>query len=531
MGKWGKIGAVAAVAVVVAVVGSAKYCSNRAQQYFTQDLQQLPVLRTLPVPVTLESVDYRSGFFSSSAKTRIVVAGEAVAMLKHDIAHGPSPGMTVVTTIDTEDEASKLLAMSVPAEIFPLQELKIYSVAGLSGVNNTLILPALSYEGRHESLQIDAMRLAVASDFKLESLNGKFVLPKLDFKAASSAASFENLQVAFDTEKVQGVYIGKTRSSLANFKFTDEETVTLGLQRLDLEGRDGLSSGRYQYTGSATVKGLLIQGKEFESLRADLVMEDIEALELLQLLSNVEALVRGERAYKDKVEQAFNQLFSGSPKIKLERMLVKTAEGLVEMSASAGLLNAPVPENSAQIDKNVEEHGTAEFNFASPKKALFTVLWAVQALDRYGPEKMSEHRQERITRNVTRDLEQIVEEGLLVEDGERYTASMSYSQGTADINGKDPMEASRSRAAEAMALSDLRNARTGCKAYFADHNRYPRDKDELLGLGWIQLSDGVQLEYSGAEDQQSFTLSTYHEQGKAVYTMTSDSFKIEKNPR
>lgn len=127
-------------------------------------------------------------------------------------------------------------------------------------------------------------------------------------------------------------------------------------------------------------------------------------------------------------------------------------------------------------------------------------------------------------------------------DGQAYLLTANHQEGTllygvssdfTDIKtaSREQMEVYQLKAYNASAAADIRNARVCCEAYFADNYRYPRDRETLLSLGWLQLSDGVSLTYKAASDGQSYALGTYHEKGDTVYSTRSDITSIEEAKR
>jgi Tfp pilus assembly protein PilE len=79
----------------------------------------------------------------------------------------------------------------------------------------------------------------------------------------------------------------------------------------------------------------------------------------------------------------------------------------------------------------------------------------------------------------------------------------------------------RMKAYNAAALSDLRNARTSCEAFFVDHQRYP----ETLNEAAFQSAQGVQVSYERIDDR-NFIILSKHANGTKLYQMTSNGVEI-----
>jgi len=74
----------------------------------------------------------------------------------------------------------------------------------------------------------------------------------------------------------------------------------------------------------------------------------------------------------------------------------------------------------------------------------------------------------------------------------------------------------------AAALTDLRNAKTSCYAFYAAHKRYP----QTLHEAGFQSANGVQVTYERIDDK-NFIILSQHASGAKIYKITSTSSRID----
>ncbi len=528
MGKWLKIYSVVIVVLVGLSFGIAKFNSNRAEDLFKKKITRLNEVNRLPIPIRIEKVAYERGLFSSNAKSKVSVGPQAIATLNHAISHGPIPGITVETTLDTEDEATQQLLRILPNN-FAVKDIRITTEAGLGGISNRIVVPAFGINNRRESLNVGNTTLHIENDLEFTSAKGEIVLSRFDFKQKEKSLHVEDLAIAFDSNKKDGIFIGTSQARLSNFKVEDQGAARLRIASLKMEAEGDLDDGKYCADSSIVANDLSIQGKNFASVRADLSLQRVDALEFLRLLSDASGFAANNYEHSSKIKQAYLKMFSGSPQLKLERFEVQAPEGPVSMTASIGMTDAEVPQNDNRIDNNFRKYGIAELKGNSSKKALQSLMWAVAALESYGPRKLDSRQEERVSRLAEGAISQMVANNFLVEEGDGYQTKFSFDRGIMEKNGrKDDMVA---RASNQTAVSDLKNARTACEAFYADNMRYPRDMAELENSGRVRFSENVHCDYAAVNDQKSYALTAYHESGNKIYSCNSSSPEISERSR
>lgn len=80
----------------------------------------------------------------------------------------------------------------------------------------------------------------------------------------------------------------------------------------------------------------------------------------------------------------------------------------------------------------------------------------------------------------------------------------------------------RVKGANSSALSDLRNIKTGCEAYYADNKRYP---DNLSQIQFV-ASPGVEVSYQPDPDRKGYLITTIHRTGDRKYGAASEKTEI-----
>lgn len=85
----------------------------------------------------------------------------------------------------------------------------------------------------------------------------------------------------------------------------------------------------------------------------------------------------------------------------------------------------------------------------------------------------------------------------------------------------------RTRAMNAGAQADLRNAAAAQEAYQVDNSIYKSDPNGLIGSTYgLFLSDNVVI--GGTGNSSAYTMTAYHSSGDVTYTLTGPGGTIQK---
>lgn len=479
-----RTGAILGTVAAVALVGAGAYLGG-AYWIGTKMEDRLPDLvasfDTSANKFDLEVTDYERHFFGSTMTVRATMTGRVAEDFADEfgappafryraaVTHGPllfgsdrvfgaaavDGGVALPAGVRSALKGKEDLAVTLPADAFMEADLSL----GF-GMDGLVRLSSPTYQGpvlqdpddASESAHLEwggldgTIAFETGADQTVRRLDSDVRMPTVAVRPGPDTEEFEaqfevaGSQLEADLRKPEGrsFWVGETtlgfdRASLKAWESGDRSRFTLsgGSLEEDSELTDGLVDSRFvlsvdELTGKApdlqerqTVEDLKVD-IGFNHLQADAIDRATETLAKAATLS--------QEAVQGRFQGVFEDLLAANPEIQLNRIRADFGEGPLNVEGYAKVTGdgpLPAPQGLAALLERLDAKLVAEV----PKAAL-TRLQMAQLQSQYdAPE-------ERIRRAVSSQQQNLLRQGFMEEDGDRFRTEARIKGSSLRINGR-----------------------------------------------------------------------------------------------
>lgn len=403
--------------------------------------------------VVLELTDFHRGLFSSEAIYAFHVYDEDLQTTSlswtSQIEHGPVPLSRLVTLklwpvmarVTTELEPNELTSKLYPnTDTAPLTGDMVIHYGG--GVAGQVRFAATEIESDTARLNFSGLQMDFASDASAEHIRLKAHTDNIEVATLSDepvTVSLSGIRYETDlTTHSSGLHLGKSRFELAQLEVLLPDDVAIGATRMiqtdELYEENGMISGNTRYDqGPLTYNGEALGSLSTRWSYSGLDPVALNSLSDLYLGALTGAPVAPSDAMQ-RVEEAFSALLAGEPKLSLDSLEIRTANGRSELSLSADLtLPASRKLPSAEDAVEVLSRASAKLNLS---KAMLRDISLMQGLAE--PELDKQEIANRADMFAAMVGEMAVAMELAVAEGEDALISdLQYADGKLQLNGKE----------------------------------------------------------------------------------------------
>ncbi len=317
-------------------------------------------------PVTLTSVGYQRGFFSSRAITELTLAAPAGSgpggqggsepvrvAFEHTLYHGPlliggplGGGSVALAMVDTgivfpegEGEEFREMLREVPELAESFARVRF----GFDGkVRCRAKVPPFLKEKDGATITFDGLTVNVDYAPGDGSLVGNVAMPNLDVRLDGGSMRWNGLSGSFDlVEALPGLFVGPSRAEFGgmeidfvNVKSGQRERVAI--RRIDIASDSSHDGSMVHASQVMSFGGVTVGGETYGPLEIDMDIRNMDGQVLSSYQTQVMAVYR--RANQSRPEEMFSQLLpvysdlatrllAGSPEFNIRRFYVNTPKG------------------------------------------------------------------------------------------------------------------------------------------------------------------------------------------------------------
>lgn len=447
------------VAVIGAAVLVAPYfIGEHAEKQFTQGHEWLQQEIIYP-QVSVQQGEYRKGWFSSETSTRVTITSvaegeEPVSFeLLHHINQLPLPtGMMRVQSelVLPAEVAGKLKEYFNDAPLLSAQ-----TVVGFSG-SATTTLTSPGYSGplkSDEALQLDWQGLegTINSDGQMRHISASLSAPGLSFEDGEGKVTVSQLN--YSTDLVRGMHdlwFGSASASMEQMGL-DVETAENGPTRMQMnkarlttEQRE--DDTRVDIDGKLTFDTIEVNGFSVSDGVYDVAYHNLDAASLGQLNNSVKQLMQEQPQDPSLLFTGMmphlQGLLSQKPELAIRQLQVETPMGTVSGKlhmALTDVLNDAVMQDPTMLMDIVK----IDLDASLPKPMLMGILSSsatntvMQMAKAQGQELSAEELAEQSSALMQQQLQGLLAQQLMVEEGDNYATSIHYNQQKLMINDQD----------------------------------------------------------------------------------------------
>ena len=459
------------------VIGTAAatpfWFGGQIENQFQAQVSELKNNTAIPPWMKMRVDQYQSGWLSSTAQTTFTIdlanftPPDAQADLpktidlvfNHTIKHGPFSDSQLVmgvieSTLVVPDEYATIVEHYFGNQS-PLQQTTAIYLNGES-VSKLTVPP---YEGpSHDNkatINWQGLNGTMHGQWQVGEGSGKLSAPLLQISSDNGNATFRSLTID-----------GKTRLSpegltLSNGSFAIDE---LGFQGRTPEGKEtdvqltGLkfkvASDQQANLVSATETisfGKLLANNELDLGPGELAIEvrNLDANTLVKMQENFQAIERSATTLEQRNEafafallEALPELLRHSPQINFNKLQLTTDKGQINGHLKFAFDGTGADDINLQIPATLVPHLNMDFKASLPlalTQAISESLMRSQiriALQQQEQEVSAEEFEQLVANATQQQLANLEQNGILVNEGEHYTAHLNFAAGKLTLNGK-----------------------------------------------------------------------------------------------
>ena len=450
---------IAGTTVIGAAVLVAPYfIGEHAEKQFTQGHEWLQQEIIYP-QVSVQQGEYRKSWFSSETSTRVTItpAAEGEEPVSFELLHhiNQLPLPTGMMRVQSE--------LVLPAEVSEKLEeyfngaplLTAQTVVGYGG-STTTTLTSPGYSGplkSDEALQLDWQGLegSISSDSQMRHVSASLSAPGLSFEDGEGKVTLSQLH--YNTEIVRGMHdlwFGTSGASMEQIEI-DVETPESGPTRMQMNNARLTTEQREDDTrvdidGKLTFDTIEVNGFSVSDGVYDVAYHNLDAASLGQLNSSVKQLMQEQPQDPSLLFAGMmphlQGLFSQKPELAIRQLQVETPMGTVSGKlhmALTDVLNDAVMQDPTMLMDIVK----IDLDASLPKPMLMGLLstsasnTVMQIAKAQGQELSAEELAEQSSALMQQQLQGLLAQQLMVEQGDNYATSIQYNQQKLMINDQD----------------------------------------------------------------------------------------------
>lgn len=407
-------------------------------------------------PLTLTNVQYDRGLFSSTALTRVALTnaeeeGEEFAMLlKHVVRHGPLPlgatdGMrpalaqveTLLADVSLQPDATRKLLTTVPA----LEQAQAVTWIGFQGQADCVVqIPAVATANSEKNSSFTASACIMRFQYNpsQQALDGDLDFPELQIQDQDEVVSLHGLRGQFDlVETLPWLYVGRVTTVFDRMDVKASNSSSFSLNGLHFISDSGIQNDRLFCLQNATLDSLLAGEKTYGPIVFDTALRNVDAKNISEFQGRMRSMY-GQQGSTEEIEarlnalleEFFSKILAGNPELEISRFSLRTDEGDLE-----GKLNVRLTGSGSVAVMNPL--------LLLPRLEIRGEVSAKETLVRYAVEQAFASELKGAQEGVTIDqyyeaqIGPLLEQELLVRDGDRLKSSGALIQGRLSVNGKE----------------------------------------------------------------------------------------------
>lgn len=410
----------------------------------------------------ITSNDYQRGWFGSFANTEFkltlppdIEAKELTFSMHSDIVHGPlsTEGGFALATIGTSFEFDG-------NDLFPEEENNVLSTKiGLDGSGKTLIsIPALKFTGQpgKPEIQFSGADGEILFDIGFTQLDINVDIPEL-WVGGPNGESFRVTKIVLDSKSKKGLSdlrLGNGKFEIKQIDFIDPKNdLEVKVDAIRLHGDSSEDGDNITFSANYSISAITVNDTSYGPAELGIEIGNIPAAVAVKIQQGVRE-IRGKKLPQDQQAMAMMGLLMGvgpeilkaDPKLAVNRLYIKTPEGDIEGNLSVaadGLEWNEIGDVRAILDKL-----NADASIRIPEKLLQSMLEAqarqsviqhIEMRKKAGEsvEMPSDEEIQAMGKTMVKQrLDELLQQGLLVRDGEYVSSAAKLVVGLLSVNGK-----------------------------------------------------------------------------------------------
>ncbi|MCW8828015.1 MAG: YdgA family protein [Gammaproteobacteria bacterium] len=450
---------IAGVVVIGGAVLAAPYLiGTHAEGRFTQGHEWLQQEILYP-QVSVQPGEYRKGWLTSETSTRFsfTPAGEGEAPLSFELVHHinqiPSPmGMM---RIESELALPPEMAEKLEGHLRGGPLLSAETVVGFDG-NATTTLTSPGYSGPLQSgerVQLDWRGLegTFNSDGKMGHITASLTAPGLSIKDGEGSVTLSRMH--YNTDLVRGAYdlwFGTADATLEGIEF-DVETPENGPARMQmskarLTTEQHEDDTRVDIDGKLTFETFEVNGFNVSDGIYEVAYHNLDAASLGQLNTTLKQIMHEQpqdpSLLVDSMKSHVQGLLSQKPELSIRQLRIETPMGTVSGKLHM-VLTDPLTDAMMQNPIMLMDILRVDLDASLPKPMVMGLLSSsarnsvTQIAKTQGRSLSSEEVTERSNALMQQQLQGLLAQQLMVEQGENYLTSIHYARHKLMINDQD----------------------------------------------------------------------------------------------
>lgn len=408
------------------------------------------------------SSDYRRGWFGSSADTEFrvmlptdVEAKELTFSMHSDIVHGPlsTAGGFALATIGTSFLVNE-------DALFPEEGNKIlHTKIALDGDGKTLItIPALKFAGEpgRPEIQFSGADGEISFDMGFTRMDMNIDIPEV-WVGGADGESLRVTKVTLGSHSEPGLSalrLGNGKLGIRQIDFVHPgNDLELKIDAISLYGDSREDGDNIVFSANYSVNAIVVNAVAYGPAELGIEVGGIPAAVAARVQQGLRE-VRRKRLPEEQQAMAMMGLLMGvgpdilkaDPKLEITRLFIKTPDGDIEGDlsvAAAGLEWGEIGDIQAILDKL-----NADASIRLPEKLLQSMLEAqarqsviqhIEMRNKNGEslEMPSDEEIQTLGQDMVKErLEDLLQQGILLRDGDYISSSAKLAAGLLSVNGK-----------------------------------------------------------------------------------------------